>query len=92
MEFGGDKVTVSYTNKAKEGYSPHCSFSVYNDYGMEIESFADVWIFDTIKTGEIRTENHEFHVRRLDELLKYTPVALPSDWRVPVYLVVNQED
>jgi hypothetical protein len=92
IELGKNTAVITYSNKTNVDHQPDYLFRLYDAYGIEVGGFADSWVIEMIKPGEVRKEEKRFGAARLEELLQYSAIKLPADWRTPMYLVVERND
>ena len=90
VEIGDKTAIIYYFNKGVDDRRPKFRFRMINAYGMEIGEFRDEWTFKSIPAGAVRSENAEFFISNLThELLEFSTIELPDDWKQPLFLVIE---
>ena len=84
---GKNTAVVTYFNRTtKSVYIPTHQFRLIDAYGFEIASFK---IESSIDAGKVLAINQDLKIQNVGKLLEFSTVALPADWEVPVYLVIE---
>jgi hypothetical protein len=90
VELGKTTAVITYFNKTAQPVFPRHRFRLIDAYGIEIASFY-LRLGSEIGAGEGLAQNARFEITNAGELLEFSTVALPADWAVPVYLVIEDD-
>jgi len=89
IELGKSTAVITYFNKTSQTLQPKYRFRLIDAYGIEVASFDDKWILDSIAPGEAKKEDKSFFIQDLDKLLQFSTIALPADWGTPIYVIIE---
>ena len=89
VELGKSTAIITYFNKTAKSLQPKYRFRLIDAYGIEVASFDDKWILDTIAPSEAKKEDKTFYPNSASELLQFSTIALPADWATPIYLLIE---
>ena len=92
VELGKSSAVITYFNKTAKALQPKYRFRLIDAYGIEVSSFDDKWVLDTVGPGEAKKENKSFYTNNAKDILQFSTITLPADWATPIYLLIEGID